>query len=615
MKLTTKIIESKYTLPIGLVSYVILLTVICWYKYSQFGYNALDLAIYNNAFFNATQTGNFWSSIQGHHYFADHFEPLLYILLPLYWLWRSPLNLLLMQSIIIASTSLPIYLLAKNLFTKKIATLLGLIWLINPLAWNINLHEWHLLPLAIPLILTAYYFYEKKSFWLYFGFTFMALLVREDVAVAIFGFFLLAVYEKKSWRWWLTPLLLSSGYFLLANWIINLFASGGLRFQIYYQWLMETNIWQIFLHFFTLGNFEMLLGLLLAFLFLPLFAKKYLLLLIGPLAQFMLGEPGGSNLIVDTHYSSLFIPTITIASLYGLKNLLSKKPHSSKFIFFDSKLTILVVVAILIYLPIFLGPGFGIIKKTLTFESSVWQKKLLDKIPNSASVASGYKYLPYLSSRNQLSSLHYIFIGKQQFSYLPYEYTKPDYLVIDPNDFITYALQFPNSKFYQADYPDGFTNLQKLIDNNYELIYFHSELMIWKKSSFVNNFEYVTASNFEINQPTDQISENIKVESLTKNNLINLAWNYIKNDQKNYFLQVSTGQINSYIRPLVYFTPTLLWSESNTYHTSLPYTTSDKPIKLQLVTITGNIELDGWRGIKNKFKTTQVGETFTILPK
>ncbi len=310
MNKLSQILEKKYILHWGMFAYVVVLTTIGWYKYYLLGYNALDLAIYNNVFYNAATGNGWWSSIQGHNYFADHFEPLLYILLPFYWLWPSPLNLLLWQSIIIASVTIPIYLIAKNIINQKLAVVLALAWLINSLAWNINLHEWHLLPLAIPLLLGAYYFYLKNNYKYYFIFLILALLVREDVAIAVGGFFLLGLIEKKSLRWYLTPLFMSLGYFVVANIIISHFQTGGSRFQVYYEWLLNTNLWQFILHFFSLGNIEMILGLLLAFLFLPLLAGNYLILAFGPLFQFILGEPGGSNIIVDTHYASLFIPAL-----------------------------------------------------------------------------------------------------------------------------------------------------------------------------------------------------------------------------------------------------------------------------------------------------------------
>ncbi len=605
MNKLSQILDKKYTLPVGMIIYVLTLTTICWYKYWQLGYNALDLAIYNNAFFNAVNDNGFWSSIQGHHYFADHFEPLLYLLLPFYWLFRSPLNLLFWQSIILASAAVPIYFIAKNTLNKKLAVILALAWLINPLTWNINLHEWHLLPLAIPLLLLAYYFYLKNNFKYYFVFLLLALLVREDVALAVGGFFLLAWLEKKSWRWWLTPLLSSLIYFTISNAIIAYFNTGGSRFSVYYEWLLNTNLGQIILHFFSLGNVEMLLGLLLAFLFLPLLASRYLVLALGPLVQFILGEPGGSNIIIDTHYSALFIPSLIISSIWAIQNIQNRKTKLAKWLYFDIGLTKLIVAVSLVYLVFFLGPGWGIIKH---ITKPNYQLKILENIPAQASIAAGYKYLPNLSSRENIFSLHYIFTDHQQFSTKKYDFTKPDYIVLDPDDMLYYALQFPSSKSYHQYYPAGFQNIRKLL-SGYELKYFNQDIMVWQNNDQATIFESVYAY-------TDQVGDKYNLGDFSlninkKNNLLELSWQKQTTTTKDYFLQITDNQDQSYIRPLLYFYPTSTWENKYSYNSLLPIMPEQK-ISLQIVELDGYIEIDSWRGTDANFKITPVSEIVNL---
>jgi len=602
----SQILEKKYTLYIGILIYIIILTAISWFKYLKLGYNALDLAIYNNAFFNATAGNGFWSSIQGHHYFADHFEPLLYLLLPLYWLFKSPLNLLLWQSIILASASIPIYLIAKNIVSQKLAVLLALSWLLNPLAWNINLYEWHLLPLAIPLLLLVYYFYLKNNFKYYFVFLLLALLVREDVALAVGGFFLLALIEKKSWRWWLTPLLGSLIYFTISNLVISYFNTNASRFSVYYEWLLTTNLGQCILHFFSLGNLEILLGLLLAFLFLPLAGKKYLILATGPLLQFILGEPGGSNIIVDTHYSSLFIPALIISSLWGLKNLSHKNTKFSKLLYFDFNLTKLIAGVTIVYLVLFLGPGWGVIQQLKNYQP--WSKELISQLPPQAKVVAGYKYLPQLSSRENIYAWHYIFTGKQQFSAQTYDYQTPDYLIIDPADTVYYALQFPGSKSYHQYYPGGFANIRKLI-SGYELKYFNHDLQLWQKSDQPTIFESVSI----LQNANNNIQEldNFSLVTKTENNLIKLTWQIKENVTTDYFIQITSNQQKNYLRPLLYFYPTSTWETNNFYNSLLPLMPDEK-ISLQIVEITGFVGIDNWRGTQADIKIKPIGSPINL---
>lgn len=602
----SQILEKKYTLQIGIFVYIVTLTAISWYKYLQLGYNALDLAIYNNAFFNAISGNGFWSSIQGHHYFADHFEPLLYLLLPFYWLWSSPLNLLLLQSIILASVAIPIYFIAKNVVSKKLAVLLALIWLLNPLAWNINLHEWHLLPLAIPLLLGAYYFYLKNNFKCYLIFLVLALLVREDVALAVGGFFLLSLLEKRSKRWWLTPLLGSLIYFTISNLIITYFNTNASRFSVYYEWLFTANLGQIILHFFSFGNIEMLLGLLIAFLFLPLLASRYLILALGPLIQFILGEPGGSNIIVDTHYSALFIPGLIISSIWAVKNIQNKNTKLAKWVYFDIGLTKLIVVVSLIYLVLFLGPGWGTIQHLANYQP--WPQQLISQLPPQAKVVAGYKYLPWLSNRENTYAGNYIFTGKQQFSTQDYDYQTPDYLIFDPTDTVYYALQFPRSKSYHQYYPGGFQNIRKLI-SGYELKYFNHDLQIWQKSDQPTIFESVAIFQNENTQNHDL--GNFLLSTKIENNLIKLTWQTKERVTTDYFIQITTNQQKNYLRPLLYFYPTSTWETNNFYNSLLPIMPDEK-ISLQIVEITGFVGIDNWRGTEADVKITPVSEIINL---
>ena len=53
-----------------------------FWKYYNFFYNALDLAIINQIFYNSTLGNFFASSIHPPSYLGDHFSPILILLLP-----------------------------------------------------------------------------------------------------------------------------------------------------------------------------------------------------------------------------------------------------------------------------------------------------------------------------------------------------------------------------------------------------------------------------------------------------------------------------------------------------------------------------------------------------
>src|SRR3989344_4713936 len=80
--------------------------------YQTFGW---DLGFFDQLLWQASQGSlNFVSTIGDINLVGDHFQPVLYLLAPLYWLWDDVRVLLVAQTVIVASATIPIYLLAKT---------------------------------------------------------------------------------------------------------------------------------------------------------------------------------------------------------------------------------------------------------------------------------------------------------------------------------------------------------------------------------------------------------------------------------------------------------------------------------------------------------------------
>src|SRR3989344_3060964 len=188
-------------LIIAASAYFIVFSLICILKYLQFGYNGLDLAIFNQVFFNSSEGNLFQFTIHPGSYLGDHFELIILLLLPVYLVFQHPLTLLILQTLILAMAAWPIYLIARSVLAKPWPLIISLIWLANPFVQNINLFEFHILPFAIFLLLFAFYFYQQNNFKAFLLFSFLSLLVREDVALVVFMFSLLSLLDKKGCKW------------------------------------------------------------------------------------------------------------------------------------------------------------------------------------------------------------------------------------------------------------------------------------------------------------------------------------------------------------------------------------------------------------------------------
>ena len=131
--------REKLLVWLGIALYFIVFSLICVWKYYQFGYNGLDLAIYNQVFFNSAHGNLFGFTIHPQSYLGDHFELFLIALLPIYYFFQHPLALLILQTLVLALSAWPLYLIAKNVLAKPWPLFIAFLWLLNPFVQNINL--------------------------------------------------------------------------------------------------------------------------------------------------------------------------------------------------------------------------------------------------------------------------------------------------------------------------------------------------------------------------------------------------------------------------------------------------------------------------------------------
>ncbi len=681
-------------LLLGIITlYTLFFSAISIWKYNNFLYNGLDLAIFNQVFFNITNGNLFGLTIHPHSYLGDHFAPLILLLATLYSIFNSAKFLLILQSLILALSVLPFYLIAKNIFkgNKPLALILSIIFLLNPILWNINLFDFHILPFAIFFLLFAFYFYQQKKIAFFAVSLLLALSVREDVSLVVFMFGFLPFLKIKNWKnihktiktnlkWIIFPIVISLFWFFAAIKIGSHFnPDSSYKFLIYYQWigasenLMELifNILKhplkIIIHLFTLGNIGMIFALSLPFAFLIFFSKKYLLLAVGPFVQIILGAPGGGNFIFQSHYASLFIPALAISFLYGLKNFfkfrkikINEYKNSDKLngenalfkvIIKDRAILLIFFAAAILYANLFLGPAIGIIKID---SDSIKNKKyayqqMINKIPLNASVVSTYNFLPNLSNRKKIYSLHYVFLGKKQFS--NQDYTLPnniDYYLINFSDIITYQLQMENSELYGSQYKTGDNRLRKYL-KNCGIVEIVGDTALFKKDyqSDKHLIKILNKKNFTLNDKfiSKQINLDNKILFLgyqqNEQKIFNnftllgdhpLVWHYsflwrpLKNLDKNYQLKIEVVNNSDKIAwqkiyPLAYgIYPASEWKKDEIIQTDYWFLIPEKflnekyNLQISLIDIKdGYVELNRLKTVVDVIKKCeQIGEKIKL---
>lgn len=185
-------------------------------KHLHFGSTGFDLVIFDQAVRHYSEFTAPASSFRGYdNLLGDHFHPILALLAPLYWLYDSPVTLLLAQALLIISACLPIYLYAKKKLGCTPAVFLIITFILNAALLRAIYFDFHEIAFAIPLIAWVIYFIDIKRWLLFFISIILLLLVKEDMSllVAFFGIYLLIL---KHYKYGLVTLFLGILWFLLV---------------------------------------------------------------------------------------------------------------------------------------------------------------------------------------------------------------------------------------------------------------------------------------------------------------------------------------------------------------------------------------------------------------
>lgn len=176
----------------GTFAYAALFALAAVLHYLAFEELRFDLGNMVQAIWN-TLNGHFLetTTLNGfqHSRLGFHVDPLLLLLAPLFWIWSSPLLLLVVQAIAVASGALPVFWLArKHLASSRAAAHFAFAYLLYP-ATQFNAftsHEgFHAVSLAIPLILFSVWCLDEDRLVAFSVLAVLAAASKEEIPIAV----------------------------------------------------------------------------------------------------------------------------------------------------------------------------------------------------------------------------------------------------------------------------------------------------------------------------------------------------------------------------------------------------------------------------------------------
>src|SRR5262245_53538664 len=179
-----------------IASYAGFFSFVCINKYRQYLYTDFDLAIFAQAL-DGMLRGTWFSSIRGMPWLGDHTSLNLFLLLPLYAVFRHPITLLVVQSAALALGGVAVARLARREGLGEWAAVTCVaLYLFYPALAYTNLYEFHPETLATAPLLFAFDSLRSgrtRPLLLWSG---LALIAKEDVALSIGGLALYAVLAR-----------------------------------------------------------------------------------------------------------------------------------------------------------------------------------------------------------------------------------------------------------------------------------------------------------------------------------------------------------------------------------------------------------------------------------
>ncbi|MCA9957609.1 MAG: DUF2079 domain-containing protein [Anaerolineales bacterium] len=464
--------------------WIIMMATFAIMRHQRFNSTAYDLAIYSQVIDNTANGRFFASTIEfDHSYLGDHVQPILLLLVPLYYLWANPQMLIIIQTIVLGISALPLYALAKHkLGDPRLAFLFALIYLLYPTVGFINRFDFHPIVFAIPFLLLTFLALEKEQMGWATAWAFLATISNDEIGLTICMVGIYAAIVKKRWRWGISVGLLALCWALLTQLVIipafRPEAPVG-DTLLRYTWLGPTTTDQLRTLLTQPGMVlqrlitdplrqQFLLRLLLPVGYLALLSPLSLLIGLPALAYNLLSDIPSQHSIYF-HYVAPVLPIALIAAMEGAKRV-ETWLNGSILTTWPRLLTIWLLLGTAVawmldnpfthavdepYYPV------HTLQRYVDPKASAAAQKL---IPPEASVAGMMTYLPHVSERPVV----HLFYDRMRLTEWPYGFPQTDYAFLNLQDMRYWV----NSRLFYAQ-------IQTAIGHfGYEAIYFDQDVVL-----------------------------------------------------------------------------------------------------------------------------------------
>lgn len=444
-------------------------------KFMTFG---LDLGYFDEVIWKISKGIFPYSGVGCIWFLEDHFQPILYLIAPFYWIWENVRVILIIQSFFMVFAGLPLYILAKkvthNIFFSFSIVIAYLFFIGTQFA---ILNEFHQIIFAPLFIVLMYYSLEIKNLKIYFLTIFVLLLIKEDLTLFILAVGLGLIFRKPYRRLGIITSFIGFISFLLLLYVVmprlsvkgvyshfDFGPAGFTPFDIILKSVSDPIFFVKSMIFPTIKVKTLLISFA-TYSFIPLLAGVSMLI---PLIQdivvrFIYAGPQFTKWSLVNHHATVSAILLAIGAVYGGKKIVTHLSVYSKSRYIYNYLGIFIIGSTIAADFIFHGPVNSLLKIQF-YEKEKWtmdNNEVLLQVPEDASVAAQNNLLPHLTHRENIYRI-------------PYGLNS-EYMVIDLHD-------GPNKYA-----PLSYTEMNEFVDdliatNRYTVIYQKGKAMLLKRN-------------------------------------------------------------------------------------------------------------------------------------
>ena len=225
-----------YTVAVGasVAAFVVVVGALALLGYESYSSWYLDMGLVDQALWNTLHGRflqyTFYEGVQM-SLLADHVEPILLALLPVYAVWSDPRALLLVRVLAVGLTALPLYGMALRELESRFAALCtALAYLVFPMVLEAGIRcggNIRTEALALPFLAAALYNLKRESWRGVFLWLLPALACKEHISLLVAALGVYLLLGRRHWRPGLGLLALGLGWFVVAVWVFLPWMRGG----------------------------------------------------------------------------------------------------------------------------------------------------------------------------------------------------------------------------------------------------------------------------------------------------------------------------------------------------------------------------------------------------